>query len=303
MITPVSGSGRRADTLDPASGTPESRTYPAESKAKNGGLALLLLLTCSATVAAQAGDDRWPPFLGPTTAYPDDIVVTVERLWLAPTLTRTVRATPVRVPFELYATLVDEPEVTAAAARHLGLARYEVTAIDDDWYRATDNDGARGVWRILAREPTRWVVLSRGEHSGRLLGRIGGSALTVIELEPGGEGVQPTLTAHVHIDNRVAAALARVLVTIFGHLADRKLSEGFRVTAAVAEWATGRPEEFCAWLNQQPIPAPRRARLLDVMSECGLAHDTITRPRHSAGPATPPLPAPETGTANPAPSR
>ena len=106
--------------------------------------------------------------------FPEDVAASVEQLWLAPTLTRTVEGDPARVPFELYLVFVDEPAVTAAAARHLGLARYEVEAIDGGWYRATDNDGASGVWRVLAREPTRRVVLSRGEHSGRLLGHIGG---------------------------------------------------------------------------------------------------------------------------------
>ncbi|MGH7311872.1 MAG: hypothetical protein ACREJV_01775, partial [Candidatus Rokuibacteriota bacterium] len=291
MNTSVVSSGGRADALDPASGRSESPTGLAELKAKSGSIAFLLLLTCAATARGGTGDDRWPPFLEPASAFPDGVVDIVERLWLAPTLTRTVRGSPARVPFELYLAFVDEPGVTAAAARHLGLARYEVEAIDGDWYRATDNDGARGVWRVLAREPTRRIVLSRGEHAGRLLGRIGGSALTILDLEPGGEGVQPMLTARVHIENRVAAALARVLIGVFGHLADHKLTEGFRVTAGVAAWAAAQPEEFCAWLTREPIPVARRERLLDTVSGCSLPNGPVTPPRRSAGPATRPLPA------------
>ncbi|HET9491647.1 MAG TPA: hypothetical protein VFR64_18055 [Methylomirabilota bacterium] len=304
MNTSVLSSGGRGDTLDPASERSKSPTAQADLKAKSRIIALLLLLTCAATASGDAGDRHWPPFLAPASMFSEDIVATVERLWSAPTLTRTVQGDPAHVPFELYLALVDEPAVMAAAARHLGLARYEVEAIDDGWYRATDNDGARGVWRILARGPTRRIVLSRGEHSGRLLGHIGGSALTILELEPLGDGVQPRLTAHVHIDNRVAAAVARVLIAVFGHLADDKLAEGFRVTAGVAAWAAAQPEAFCAWLAEAPIPQARRARLLDVVSTstpngCGLANASLTPPRRSAGPATRPPSTREAGAVSP----
>jgi len=60
--------------------------------------------------------------------------------------------------------------------------------------------------------------------------------------------VNPTLTAYVYIDNRVAAALARTLITSFGFVADRQLGEGLRVTAEVAEWAVDRSGGFCEWL-------------------------------------------------------
>jgi hypothetical protein len=229
---------------------------------------LLLIAAGAAGVAGETPDRHWPPFLAPPSAFSRDIATTVERLWLAPTLTRTVRGRPARAPFELYSALVDTPEVTAAAARFLGVARYEVEPIEDGWYRATDNNGARGVWRVLVREPTRRVVLSRGEHSGGLLGRIGGSALTVMEFTAGEGAVRPTLTVHVYIENPVAASLARLLLPMFGRLADHKLAEGFAVTARVAEWARERPQEFCAWLSHEPLPPPRRQRLLAVLTEC-----------------------------------
>jgi hypothetical protein len=63
--------------------------------------------------------------------------------------------------------------------------------------------------------------------------------------------VDQELTAYVRIDNAFAAALARHLLPIFGRLADRKLSEGFAVTAKVAEWAVAHPDEFCDWLRRE----------------------------------------------------
>jgi len=80
--------------------------------------------------------------------------------------------------------------------------------------------------------------------------------------------VNPTLTAYVYIDNRVAAALARTLITSFGFVADRQLGEGLRVTAEVAEWAVDRSGGFCEWLAREPLPSARRARILVALPAC-----------------------------------
>jgi len=220
-----------------------------------------VLLASATPVGSAAPRSPWPPFLGPRDTLPPEVVAAVEHVWLEPTLSRTVKGPTVRAPWELYVAFVDTPDITAAAARYLKLARYEVEAIDDDWYRATDNEGSRGAYRVLVRRPGRRVMLSWGEHSGSILGVVTGSALTVFDFEPTPAGIDQTLTAHVKIDNAVAARLARLLVAIFGYIADQKLSEGFRVTARVAEWAVARPDEFCEWLAREPLPSPRRARV------------------------------------------
>lgn len=223
-------------------------------------------------MAARASGDvsapGWPPFLVSREAFPPDIVAAVERIWSDPTLSRTVQGRPARVPFEIYIAFVDTPEVTAAAARHLKLARWEAEPFDGDWYRATDNDGARGIYRVLVREPHRRVILSWGEHSSNFLGTISGSALTVLDLTPRSGIVDQSLTAHVRIDNAFAAALAKLLVPLFGYVADRKLTEGFTVTARVAEWAAAEPQEFCEWLAQEALPAVRRQRFHPLTGRC-----------------------------------
>jgi hypothetical protein len=168
----------------------------------------------------------------------------------------------------VYAAFVDAPEVTVAAARALQIANYEVRPLGPDWYAADDHDGARGEYRVLLREGGRRVILSWGEHSSIFLGTIRGSALTVLDLAPQDAGVDQALTAFIRIDHRVAAALARILVVLFGSVADRKLMEGFEVAAQVAEWGTERPREFCAWLAGQPLPAERREPLLRHFPAC-----------------------------------
>jgi len=84
------------------------------------------------------------------------------------------------------------------------------------------------------------------------------------------------------VDNRVAAALARTLIPTFGFLADRKLGEGLRVTAEVAEWAADRSGGFCEWLAHEPVPPMRRDRILAVLPWCAAdPASTGTRPIQS----------------------
>jgi hypothetical protein len=218
--------------------------------------------------ATAATEPAWPPFLPARESFPAAVVERVERVWQAPTLSRAVRGRPAAVPFSTYVAFIDLPDVTAAAARFLELAKHEVRMLDDDLYEADDHDGARGRYRVLVREPTRRVVLSWGEHRGRLLGTIKGSALTLLDFEQADDRVEQSLRASVLIENAVAARLARVLVAVFGGVADRKLAEGFAVTAKVAEWAVREPGQFCDWLAREPLASERRARARALLSRC-----------------------------------
>src|SRR5262245_28151706 len=237
---------------------------------RGGQVALVAAIMLISLATGVSGDVArpWPALLGSREAYAPDVSAAVDRAWIEPTLTRTVRGRAAQVPLAVYTAFLDTPDVTAAAARFRRLASFEVQALDDDHYHAGDGDGARGRAQVLRREPHRRIILSQGEHTGAILGTISGSALTVLDLETRGGAVDPTLTAYVRIDDPVAAALARVLVPTFGFLADRKLAEGLRVTARVAEWAVDPSGGFCDWLAREPLPAARRDRILAVLPSC-----------------------------------
>lgn len=242
-------------------------------------LAALLLAARTLGTAEGAG---WPASLPPPERLGPNLAAEVERAWRQPTLVRSAAAEPVPVRLERYLAFVDAPDITAAAARHLGLAPYEVEALGEDWYRADDRDGATGVYRVLVRDGGRRVVLSWGTHRGSLLGTIRGHALSVMSFEASGEGTVPRLTAHVVIDHPVASRLARLLAPLFGGLVDRKLTEGFRVTARVAEWALADPARFCAWLAGAPLPAHRRLAPPAGVPVCpGLARGPLGAPPHT----------------------
>jgi hypothetical protein len=258
------GSRRYLRGPSPLQPSHEGRTW---SKEKVAGLILAFGLLASAGWTNTPAVD-WPSFLPSRASLSSDLAAAVERTWTDRTLSRTVRGPSVRAPFDLYSALIDAPEVTAAAARYRNYSKDEVHQVGDDLYEADDHDGSRGFYRLLVRDRDRRVIFSWGEHSGSILGTIRGDALTVLTLEPGRGVVHQTLTAYVRIDNAFLAALARTLLVPFGGLADRKLSEGFRVSKRVAEWAVSEPAEFCSWLGQSGIPFERRALVQSLVPGC-----------------------------------
>lgn len=234
-------------------------------------MALALLAALAALAGAARAEEAgapWPDFLPPRESLPPAIAATVERVWTDRAFSRTVRGPSARAPFDLYAALVDLPDVTAAAARDRGIARHEVRWVEDGTYEATDGSGARGVYRVLVHERTRRVMVSWGEHTGSLLGTIRGEALTVLVLEPRAGEVGQVITAHVRLDSRLLAALARAFLLLFGGVADRKLAEAFALATRVADWAAARPDEFCDWLRRSGLPAERREPVRALLPAC-----------------------------------
>jgi hypothetical protein len=224
------------------------------------------LLALTVTSPGSAPRD-WPPFLRASDEYPAQIASAVRRLWTDATFTRTVSADPVPVPLGFYLRFVDAPDLTAAAARHLRLTTYDVKVLGDDWYQADDGDGAHGVYRVLLRDGGRRVVLSWGTHRGSILGTVGGSGLTRLEFADDRGRTTQRLAVNVIIDNGVAAGITRAILPLFAWFVDRKLTEGFRTTAAAAAWAHAKPDEFCAWLGGA-FTADRRSELVEIFDEC-----------------------------------
>jgi hypothetical protein len=229
------------------------------------------------TVTARGAPTDWPPFLRASEEYPAQIATAVKRLWVDATFTRTVSGEPAPVPLAFYLKFVDAPDVTAAAARHLGLTTYDVKVLGDDWYQADDGDRTRGVYHVLVRDGARRVILSWGTHHGSILGTIGGSALTRLEFGDDTGRATQRLAVNAIIDNGVAATITRPILLLFGWFVDRKLGEAFRTAAAAAAWAHANPDDFCAWLSGA-ISGERRAELLDVFAECAAAASDKSQP-------------------------
>ncbi|MBI2154099.1 MAG: hypothetical protein HYV92_02275 [Candidatus Rokubacteria bacterium] len=235
------------------------------------GLALAFAWLLLARVAQAA--EEFPPFLPGAAEFPPDVRSEILSVWTDYTLTRTVDGRPARAPLEIYRLFVDYPDVSAAAARQLGLAKYRVEAVGPDRFAADDGEGAKGTYQVLAQDERRRIMLTRGSHEGAILGRIGGVSLTVLSFEPrraadGVPEVAQRVETFVRIDNPVAAFFARLLLPLFSGYADRKIAETFNVTAKVSEWAAREPAAFCAWLaGADGVPA-RRDAFAGVLPSC-----------------------------------
>jgi hypothetical protein len=245
---------------------------------RSARIAIVAVIVLAHGASTAADPKAWPPFLPPADQFGAAVVTAVEHIWRSPTLVRTATAETVNIPRETYLAFVDAPDLTASLARHLRLAEYEVEVVGADWYRADDHRGASGVYRVLVREAATRVILSWGSHRGEVLGTIRGQALSVMTFETRGERTVPSLTAYVVIENAVAAQLARMLAPIFGALMDRKLTEGFRVTAKVVEWALEDHARFCAWLATAPLSGERRTALPAGIPSCTAALRQPARP-------------------------
>jgi hypothetical protein len=229
--------------------------------------AVMAFVVLAVTSLGSAPPD-WPPFMRAKEHYPAPIASAVRRLWTDATFTRTVKADPAPVPLSFYLWFIDAPDVTAAAARHLGLTTYHVKVLGNDRYEADDgHGGAHGVYQVLERDGGRRVLLSWGSHRGSILGTVSGSALTRLDFADDGRRTAQGLTVNVIIDDGIAARIARPVMLLFGRFVDRKLKEAFRTAAAAASWAHAKPQDFCAWLNGT-VPRDRRVELRDVFKEC-----------------------------------
>ncbi len=235
------------------------------------GLALTFVLLLLVRVAHAA--EEFPPFLPGAGTFPPEVRAEILSVWKGHTLTRVVDGRPARAPLEVYRLFVDHPDVTAGASRHLGLTKYRVQALGAERFAADDGEGATGTYRVLLQDERRRIMLARGSHEGRILGRIGGASLTILffESRAGRDGVPEVaqrVETFVRIDNQVAAFFARVLLPFFSRYADRKIVEAFNVTAEVSQWAAREPAAFCAWLSSADGVPDRRATFAALLQSC-----------------------------------
>lgn len=209
-------------------------------------------------------ETAWPPFLPHSGDKRSDD--TVEQMWKKRTFERKLSPAPISVPMDLYAALINAPEIVAAAANHLRMTVATLDVVADRTYEWRSPDGSQALLRVLLSEPTRQVTLSQGQLVVHGL-TIRGSVLGNLTLSSGEGGVQQQLATYVRIDNAILAWLTKALLPLMPRTVDAELSRGFEITGAVARWAWKDREEFCRWQETSRF-APERVKLIAGAARC-----------------------------------
>src|SRR5438034_9029275 len=80
-------------------------------------IAAAIVLLCLAASISGAAGAPWPALLGPREAFSPEVSTAVERVWIEPTLKRTINGPSARVPLDVYEAFVDTPEVRSEERR------------------------------------------------------------------------------------------------------------------------------------------------------------------------------------------
>jgi hypothetical protein len=189
--------------------------------------------------AAIAGSARavtgWPPFLPPRETWSPDVASSIERVWTDPTLRRAVEGRSAPVPFDVYTRFVDSPAATAATARHLGLAQYEVRRIGEQLYEADDQRGARGFYPSWCASPASESFSRRAAHRGAPRHHPRGSAhrADLPERRPGNQARSDGLRPHREPWRRVPGPRAHSALRRPGRPEARRRVPGHRAGGRV----------------------------------------------------------------------
>ena len=227
---------------------------------------VVLLLLVSVDVA-QANDSEWPAFLPVRQHFRQETSQLIEQTWGKRTFERLLRPDWLAVPLEIYAAVIDSPEVMAAAARHLGKANETMDRMGDGRYLITRPDGSQAKYEIIFADESRRVTLA--EVQGVVYGvRVEGSVLGVLELSRAPHGIEQKLKVYVRIHNRFLAVASKLVLFLLPSIADAELSRGFTIAAAVAEWVATDPAGFCGWLGSSGLSDSAAAGIRSAVCGC-----------------------------------
>ena len=208
-----------------------------------GGVSILSLVVVAAALAAAPA---LPP--GLDALIPADRGAEVAPIVADPTFVRRLEF-QVRADVGVYTFLLDHPDLNAALARPLGIARYEVVQVGPGKYRGHDGAGNTGTVDVFSAGGPARAFLERGVSPGWWFGDIGGRVVALVAFSAEGGSVRGTVTVWARIDRGVVDLLLRLLKPVVGRFLDRKLREQFTVAAGVAEAAAQHPDRVCPLLG------------------------------------------------------
>ncbi|MEO7208593.1 MAG: hypothetical protein ABI145_17955 [Steroidobacteraceae bacterium] len=216
----------------------------------------LATMLCSESCIGIAAKERaWPSFLPAPSQVPNADIV--KDVWENVTFEREVAAPLLNTPMPVYESIIDAPDILAAAANHLGLTEESAELAPDDGFELHGTDGSAAWYRVLLYEPQHRVILSRGTLvvSGF---RVKADVLGELKISSSNELIRQNLKIFVHIKDPFLSSFAHFVFLFLPTIADQELSRGFRLTHAVTTWAASDPDGFCLWLSSRPFTVRTR---------------------------------------------
>ncbi len=211
---------------------------------------ILSAVLCSESWAdIKSKEGAWPPFLPAPSQVPDADVV--QDLWENVTFKRAVEAPQLNVPMPVYESIIDAPDILAAAANHLGLTDESAEAAPDGGFELHSPDGSVARYRVLVREKERRIILSQGTLVLSGLA-VKATVLGELRISMSNNLIHQNLRVFIRVKNPILSWFAHFVVYFLPKVADQELLRGFRLTHGVATWAASDPAGFCHWLASRP---------------------------------------------------
>ncbi|MCE3224509.1 MAG: exported protein of unknown function [Nitrospira sp.] len=180
----------------------------------------------------------------------------VEKAWacrLQPIISHYTTATKIGsertpLPQDIFLYLLDHPVMAAALVNRLdfGLYKAEQRGPQDFW--ATDGEGTEGTIHPLYQEGSTRMYFAQGSHDGRLLPRVTGKAVVLLQLHPvtdgrGIESIDSTLVAYLRLDNRLLSGLLSLLRPLIESVVHRQLLKAFDAARLLGGAMREHPEK------------------------------------------------------------
>ena len=214
---------------------------------------------------------------GALPVAPSPVENQVREIRERPTLAHTVSGIRVKSGLPLYEFLLANPDITAALARALGAATYQVSPDGENGFRGQDSKGAQGHFMLVEQGEGRRVFFARGTYKKPLLPTIAGRLVLVLEYRTDGAGeagVENRVQGFVRIDTAIVGTLAKIARPLVKRSLDKKVHYLFQKIDRLLDAALANPSEAIRRLQENGTNPSQDLETLRRLLEAEVASKT-----------------------------
>jgi hypothetical protein len=197
-----------------------------------------------------------------------------------PTLAHTVSGLRVKSHLPLYEFLLAHPDITAALARALDAATYQVSRDGENGYRGQDGKGAEGHFMLVEQGEGRRVFFAQGTYKKPLLPTIAGRLVLILEYRTDGAEearIENRVQGFVQIDTAIVGTLAKIARPLVKRSLDKKVHHLFEKVNRLVAAASANPAEAIRRLQEKGTNPSPDLETLRRLLEAELANKAPAR--------------------------